>query len=60
MPVIARLIAEVTRLADEDSAEGKAVRLRLIIDDLKEVGERLIAVERRMDDLERRRKSSPS
>jgi hypothetical protein len=60
MPVIARLIAEVTRLANEDSVEGKAVRLRLIIDDLKEVGERLIAVEKRMDDLERRYKGPSS
>lgn len=60
MPAIARLIAEGTRLANEDSVEGRAVRLRLIIDDLKEVGERLIAVEKRMDDLERCYKGPPS
>ena len=55
-PVIARLIAEVTKLANEDSAVVRAQRLGLIIDDLREVVERIIAAERRLAALERRRR----
>jgi hypothetical protein len=50
---ITRLIAEVTRLAEEDSAEARAVRGRLICDDLKELAERVVIAEKRLDALER-------
>jgi hypothetical protein len=49
---IARLISEVTKLAEEDSPEARAVRARLIADDLKEIAERLVAAEKRIDALE--------
>ena len=51
---IARLIAEVTKLAEEDNSEARAVRARLIVDGLKEIAERVIAAGRRLDALERR------
>jgi hypothetical protein len=55
MPMqIARLIAQVLKLAEEDSPEARAVRARLIADDLKEIAERLVAAEKQIDALERR------
>jgi hypothetical protein len=45
-PIITRLISEVTRLAEDNSAQAKAARLRLIVDDLTEIGDRLAAVEK--------------
>jgi ubiquinone biosynthesis protein UbiJ len=53
MPIIARLIAEVTRLAEEDSPEARAERLRLIIDELQHIRERVIAIDKRLNALER-------
>ena len=46
--------AEVLKLAEEDSPEARAVRSRLIADDPKEIAERLVAVEERIDALERK------
>jgi ubiquinone biosynthesis protein UbiJ len=54
-PIITRLISEVTRLAEDNSAQAKAARLRLIVDDLTEIGDRLAAVEKRLDHLESRK-----
>jgi hypothetical protein len=56
--LVARLIAEVTKLA-EDGPELRAIRLRLIINDLAELGERLVAANRRLDALERRFERRP-
>jgi ubiquinone biosynthesis protein UbiJ len=57
---IRRLIAEVTKLAEEDSPAARAVHVRLIVDDLKEIGDRLAAVEKRIDALERDRNARDS